>query len=94
MKDGGNDMRDSGDFASQMRARVLRAMDERECKRRNALSRFKPGFRLQVGDEVSVVETFGANEAYLVEVKAAGDCAWMGVLQPGEIEMRAKDERG
>jgi hypothetical protein len=85
-------MRDSGDYVSQTKARLLRAMDERECRRRNALSRFKPGFRLQAGDEVSVVETLGSN--YLVEVKTAGDCAWMGVLSPGEIEVSGKGERG
>jgi len=39
-----------------------------------------------------VVETFGTNEAFLVEFNknghgAANSCEWMGVLYPAEIEV-------
>ena len=83
-------MRDGGEMFRVVRARILREMDEKECRRRNALSRMEPGFRFSIGDEVSVLEIFGANEAFLVEAKAdKRGCAWMGVLKPGEIEMPA-----
>lgn len=78
----------------EVTARLRRAMDERECKRRNALSQTRAGFTLKSGDVVTVVETFGANEAFLVEFnksarkpKSSDVCEWMGVLYPTEIEM-------
>jgi Domain of unknown function (DUF4926) len=86
-------MRDAAEIMSaMMTARVTRGMDERECKRRNALSETSPGFVLQPGDIGTVVETFGTNEAFLVEFnkngKAANNtCDWMGVLYPAEIEV-------
>jgi len=86
-------MRDAAEMMSAMlMARVTRAMDERECKRRNALSITSPCFVLRPGDVGTVVETFGSNEAFLVEFNknghaAANSCDWMGVLYPAEIEV-------
>jgi hypothetical protein len=86
-------MRDAAEIMSaMMTARLTREMDEGECKRRNALSTTSPGFVLRPGDVGTVVETFGTNEAFLVEFnkneKAAGNsCDWMGVLYPAEIEV-------
>ena len=74
------------------RARLMRELDEHECRRRNALSRSVPGFALRLGDEGTVLETLGNNEAFLVEFnrngKAVnGECDWLGVLYPAEIEV-------
>lgn len=86
-------MRDAAEIiAAVTTARLTREINERECKRRNALSQNSPGFALQPGDVGTVVETFGSNEAFLVEFnkngKAAnGACDWMGVLYPAEIEV-------
>ncbi|MDX2202641.1 MAG: hypothetical protein NW223_07820 [Hyphomicrobiaceae bacterium] len=87
-------MRDAADVNSEtiVTARLKREMDERECKARNALSRTEPGLRLAPGDVVTVVETFGSNEAFLVEFnrptrREPDACDWMGVLYPAEIEM-------
>ena len=70
-------------------ARLLRELDEKECLRRNALTRTKPGFALRSGDTVKVVEAFGGDEAFLVEAGASrkDSCDWMGVLYPSEIEI-------
>jgi hypothetical protein len=69
-------------------ATVARDMDEAECLRRNALTKSKPGFRLQAGDRVAVVETFGG-EAFLVEVAGSrpDEATWMGVVYPAEIRL-------
>jgi len=85
-------MRDAAMEGAAVTARLKRMLDEAECRRRNALSRTAPGLALAPGDVVTVVETFGANEAFLVEfnkqAKAGADaCDWMGVLYPTEIEM-------
>lgn len=74
---------------SSKMARLVREMDERECLRRNALSRTKPGFKLKSGDVVKVVEAFGGDEAYLVEAGASrkDSCDWMGVLYPSELDL-------
>ena len=86
-------MRDAADFmAAVTTAKLRREMDERECKRRNALSKTSPGFALRTGDVGTVVETFGTGEAFLVEFNkngkaAKGECDWMGVLYPTEIEL-------
>lgn len=86
-------MRDAAINGIVITARLMRAMDERECKARNALSRTEPGLRLAPGDVVRVVETFGANEAFLVEFNRTASartddaCDWMGVVYPTEIEM-------
>jgi hypothetical protein len=86
-------MRDAAEMMSAMvLARVTRELDERECKRRNALSKTSPGFVLRPGDIGTVVETFGTNEAFLVEFNknghaAANSCEWLGVLYPAEIEV-------
>lgn len=86
-------MRDAAEFASAVvTARLRREMDERECKRRNALSRTMPGFVLRTGDVGTVLETLGNNEAFLVEFNKngktkKGECDWLGVLYPAEIEM-------
>jgi hypothetical protein len=86
-------------------ARLRRELDEQECRRRNALSKTIPGFALRAGDVVTVLETFGNNEAFLVEFNKNGkarigigadgeavfECDWLGVLYPAEIEV--VDER-
>lgn len=88
-------MRDSLDVGGTVRsARLTRALDEAECRRRNALSATKPGLKLGQGDTVTVLETFGTGEAFLVEFKRSktanpDSCDWLGVLYPTEIEMRA-----
>jgi hypothetical protein len=94
-------MRDAADFvaAMTMTAKLRREMDERECKRRNALSKTSPGFSLSTGDVGKVVETFGTGEAFLVEFnkngKATnGECDWMGVLYPTEVELGSGPEKG
>ena len=90
-------MRDAAEMMSAMMlAQVKREMDESECKRRNALSKTSPGFVLRPGDVGTVVETFGTNEAFLVEFNKNGhgaeanSCEWMGVLYPTEIEVSAR----
>ena len=86
-------MRDAAEImAVTATARVTRGLDERECKRRNALSTTSPGFVLRPGDVGTVVETFGTIEAFLVEFNKNGksaknSCEWMGVLYPAEIEV-------
>jgi hypothetical protein len=77
-------------------ARLRRELDEHECKRRNALSKTLPGFALRTGDVGTVLETLGDNEAFLVEFNrngnaGKGECDWLGVLYPAEIEV--VDER-
>jgi hypothetical protein len=85
-------MRDAAEFmAAVTTAKLRRELDERECKQRNALSRTRPGLVLRPGDVGTVVETFGSNEAFLVEFnkngKAADACDWMGVLYPSEVDV-------
>ena len=75
-----------------MTAKVMRALDESEARRRNALSATKPGFHLAVGDMVTVVDTLDAGTSFLVEftkgAKVKKDsCDWMGVLNASEIEV-------
>ena len=87
-------MRDAAEMVSIMTAKLRRQMDEGECKRRNALSKTSPGLVLRPGDVVTVVETFGTGEAFLVEFNKKGrvkldSCDWMGVLYPTEIEVIA-----
>ena len=86
-------MRDAASMTGQVQtARLLRAFDEPEAKRRNALSQTKAGLKLAEGELVTVVETFGNGEAFLVEFTRGGKikkdaCDWMGVLTPAEIEV-------
>ncbi|HEX5999743.1 MAG TPA: hypothetical protein VFZ16_10160 [Hyphomicrobiaceae bacterium] len=84
-------MRDVADSTVLSAARLTRGLDELECKRRNALSRSIPGFALSLGDVGTVLETLGNNEAFLVEFNrngtSNGECDWLGVLYPAEIEM-------
>ena len=93
-------MRDAADFVVAMTtARLMREIDERECKQRNALSKTSPGFALRTGDVGTVVETFGTGEAFLVEFSkngkaASGECDWMGVLYPTEVELGTTTEEG
>ena len=93
-------MRDAADFMTAVTtARLRRGMDEQECKRRNALSKTSPGFTLLTGDMGTVVETFGTGEAFLVEFNkngksTAGECDWMGVLYPTEIELGSDPGKG
>jgi uncharacterized protein DUF4926 len=92
-------MRDAADFMAAMTtAKLRREMDERECKRRNALSKTSPGFSLRPGDVGTVVETFGTGEAFLVEFSkngkaAKGECDWLGVLYPTEVELGTGPEK-
>lgn len=89
-------MRDSLDVGVAVRsARLTRALDEAECRRRNALSATKPGLKLGQGEVVTVLETFGTGEAFLVEFKKTktsnpDSCDWLGVLYPTELEIRAE----
>jgi hypothetical protein len=85
-------MRDAVEMTATGMARLRRELDEQECRRRNALSRTIPGFALRPGDVGTVLETLGNNEAFLVEFnrngKAGnGECDWLGVLYPAEIEV-------
>jgi hypothetical protein len=85
-------MRDAAVMMVVTTAKLRRELDEKECKRRNALSKTSPGFVLRPGDVGTVVETFGSNEAFLVEFNKGGrakkdSCDWMGVLYPAEIEV-------
>ena len=46
-----------------------------------------------------MVETFGTGEAFLVEFNkngkaAKGECDWMGVLYPTEIELGSGPDKG
>jgi hypothetical protein len=85
-------MRDVAVSTMVSTARLTRELDERECRQRNALSQTIPGFALRSGDVGTVLETLGNNEAFLVEFnrngKAVnGQCDWLGVLYPAEIEV-------
>jgi len=86
-------MRDAGFEQASMTVRVVRELDESECRRRNALTtRETPGFRLTNGDVGTVLETFGNGEAFLVEFskeqrKQGDSCDWMGILYPTEVEV-------
>jgi hypothetical protein len=86
-------MRDAAELANaHVTAKLRRELDEGECKRRNALSKTSPGFALHPGDVGTVLETLGNNEAFLVEFNKngkakKGECDWLGVLYPAEIEM-------
>jgi len=85
-------MRDAVEMTAASMARLRRELDEHECKRRNALSRTIPGFVLRPGDVGTVLETLGNNEAFLVEFNREGrakngECDWLGVLYPAEIEV-------
>jgi len=85
-------MRDVADVMPVSKARLMRELDEHECRRRNALSRSIPGFTLRTGEVGTVLETLGNNEAFLVEFSRNGkakngECEWLGVLYPTEIEV-------
>jgi hypothetical protein len=69
-------MRDAAEMMTAVTtARLNRELDERECKRRNALSQTSPGYVLRAGDVGTVVETFGPGEAFLVEFSKNGKAA-------------------
>ena len=92
-------MRDAAQISAVVTARLNRRMDERECRQRNALSMTHPGFSLAAGAIGTVVETFGTGEAFLVEFNKNGaarngQCDWMGVLYPTEIELSSTAEKG
>jgi hypothetical protein len=85
-------MRDVADAMPVSMARLTRELDEHECRRRNALSKSIPGFALSPGEVGTVLETLGNNEAFLVEFSRNGEamngeCDWLGVLYPTEIEV-------
>jgi len=93
-------MRDAAQMLSAVvTAKLNRELDERECRQRNALSLTHPGFSLAAGAVGTVVETFGTGEAFLVEFNKNGaarngQCDWMGVLYPTEIELSSTTEKG
>ena len=92
-------MRDAAQISAVVTAKLNREMDERECRQRNALSMTHPGFSLAAGAIGTVVETFGTGEAFLVEFNKNGaarngQCDWMGVLYPTEIELSSTAEKG
>ena len=92
-------MRDAAQISAVVTAKLNRRMDERECRQRNALSMTHPGFSLAAGTIGTVVETFGTGEAFLVEFNSSGatrngQCDWMGVLYPTEIELSSTSEKG
>jgi len=71
-------------------ARLLVALDELESKRRNALERTAPGYKLRPGQLGNVLETFASGEAFLVEFgPRANGCDWLGVLYRSELELVA-----
>lgn len=88
-------MRDAiGAMGHVTTARLLRPLNEREAKERNALSATKPGLKLQMGDVVTVVETFDQGTSFLVEFNKGGKakkdaCDWMGVVSASEVEIVA-----
>ena len=91
-------MRDAAQISAVVTAKLNRRMDERECRQRNALSMTHPGFSLAAGAIGTVVETFGTGEAFLVEFNKNGaarngQCDWMGVLYPTEIELSSTSEK-
>jgi hypothetical protein len=80
-------------------AKLRRQLDEHECRRRNALSKSVPGLVLRPGDVGTVLETLGNNEAFLVEFSRNGngqngECEWLGVLYPAEIEVMESGQVG
>ena len=93
-------MRDAAEISSGVvTAKLNRELDERECRQRNALSTTRPGFALAAGEVGTVVETFGTGEAFLVEFSKGGadrngQCDWMGVLYPAEIELGSRSDKG
>jgi hypothetical protein len=86
-------MRDAtGAMGHVTTARLLRPLNEREAKERNALSATKPGLTLHTGDVVTVVETFDQGTSFLVEFNKGGKakkdaCDWMGVVSATEVEV-------
>jgi hypothetical protein len=88
-------MRDAiGAMGHVTTARLLRPLNEREAAARNALSATKPGLKLQMGDVVTVVETFDQGTSFLVEFNNGGKakkdaCDWMGVVSASEVEIVA-----
>ncbi len=75
-----------GEYAKS--ARLLVALDEFESKRRNALDRTAPGYKLRPGQTGTVLETFAAGEAFLVEFgPRTNGCDWLGVLYRSELEL-------
>ncbi len=86
-------MRDAAAVTGKvMTAKIMRALDETEARHRNALSATKPGFHLQIGDMVTVVDTLDQGSSFLVEFTKGAkpkkdSCDWMGVLKASEIEV-------
>ncbi len=59
-----------------------------ECARRNALSEKPPGLVLHEGMVGTLVEIFDKGESCMVEFNdhQTGQCQWLGLLRPFEIE--------
>ena len=61
-------MSDAAGFGEMMlRAKLVREIDEGECRRRNALSEKGKGLALRQGSVVTVLETLDEGKAFLVE---------------------------
>jgi hypothetical protein len=75
--------------AAVLRVRLRRELSATECWQRNALSKKLTGYALPQDAVGTVMETFGAGEAYLVEfgTHPPDGCDWLGVLYPTEIEV-------
>ena len=83
-------MSDAAGFGEMMlRAKLVREIDEGECRRRNALSEKGKASHLRQGSVVTVLETLDEGKAFLVEFgqRAPDTCDWLGVLYPSEIEI-------
>ena len=87
-------MRDAAEMTGLVQtARLMRGLDANEVQMRNALTtKARADLALSAGTLVTVVETLGSGEAFLVEFNKSGkakkdSCDWMGVLYPSEIEV-------
>jgi len=80
-----------GAVEKAMTARLSRSIDEVECKRRNALSRHRPGYELQPGQVGTILETLEEGSAFLIEFGQddSDACDWLGVLYASEIEVHS-----
>jgi hypothetical protein len=92
-------MRDAAEVMAVTTAKLRREMDERECKRRNALSKTSPGLVLRPGDcrhrGRDVRHGRGIPGRVQQKGRARKDsCDWMGVLYPTEIEVMGGADSG
>ena len=85
-------MRDAAEMTAVTTAKLRREMDERECKRRNALSKTSPGLRCGRATSAPCWRRSATNEAFLVEfnkngkARKASATGWACCI-PTEIEV-------